>query len=280
MLETLQTLAPLPLEATALQVAIARGLGDDHAAAEPLTWLLVDIARRSASLGRFDDICLNQLWQVSASATDWNHRQQQAWSELAPLGRHLVRSPAVQSVARALDLAHEYTRLYESARRMAVARPTTLELSFVATERPVDVLRIDLDQAMDQSACSLSIDRIDPTLREPSTFRSADPSQTGPDTCDSATLLERFEGFVDQIEDGTAYVTLTSEAGETLDGEYPAAELEALGIRERRRFICTTLDRQGHVEVHLGPLPWRGRRASLGFHQAKRWSKVHSLPSA
>lgn len=59
---------------------------------------------------------------------------------------------------------------------------------------------------------------------------------------DSGQVLDLFEGYVDQIDGETAYVTLRTEAGEELHGEYSAAELEALGIHEHRRFVCETIE--------------------------------------
>jgi hypothetical protein len=69
--------------------------------------------------------------------------------------------------------------------------------------------------------------------------------------------LEEFVGFVDQIDGDMAYVTLTSQTGETLYGEYPASELKARGIHERRRFKCRTIDAGSHVEFDLEPIPDR-----------------------
>ena len=69
------------------------------------------------------------------------------------------------------------------------------------------------------------------------------------------TILEMFGGVVDAIEDETAFVTLMSESGEELIGEYPASELAKLGIRERRRFICQTVAANGKIEVRFKPIP-------------------------
>ena len=55
------------------------------------------------------------------------------------------------------------------------------------------------------------------------------------------SLLEIFTGFVDHIDGETAFVTLTTEDGEQLSGEYSAIEFAELGIRERRRFTCQTV---------------------------------------
>lgn len=71
----------------------------------------------------------------------------------------------------------------------------------------------------------------------------------------SATVLESFRGFVHGIDGDTAFVTLTSDTGEELIGEYPARELEAIGIRERRRFICQTVKADGEVEVRFQSIP-------------------------
>jgi hypothetical protein len=68
-------------------------------------------------------------------------------------------------------------------------------------------------------------------------------------------VLEEFTGFVERTEAGVAYVTLTAPTGETLWGEYPAAKLEAKGIRERRRFICRTVSVGDCVGIELTAVP-------------------------
>ena len=73
----------------------------------------------------------------------------------------------------------------------------------------------------------------------------------------SSEVLEQFTGFVDHVDGETAFVTLTSNTGEELLGEYPAAELACLGIHERRRFICKTLTTNGKVEVQFQAIPDR-----------------------
>ncbi len=68
-------------------------------------------------------------------------------------------------------------------------------------------------------------------------------------------VLESFEGFVEHIEDDTAYVTLKSEHGESLEGTYDATKLAFRGIYEHRRFVCKTIDTGNGVEVELTPVP-------------------------
>jgi hypothetical protein len=70
-----------------------------------------------------------------------------------------------------------------------------------------------------------------------------------------STVLEELEGFVDQIEGSIAYVRLKSQHGDELYGEYPAADLLAQGIKERRRFRCVTIQRNGDVHVTLEAIP-------------------------
>ena len=65
------------------------------------------------------------------------------------------------------------------------------------------------------------------------------------------TVLETFEGLVEQIDGDIAFVTLKSEHGDTLYGKYAASELAKLGIHERRRFECRTIDEGGSVRVNL-----------------------------
>lgn len=70
-------------------------------------------------------------------------------------------------------------------------------------------------------------------------------------------ILEEFEGFVDKIDGDVAHVTLTALSGEKLYGEYPVAELNAHGIRERRRFKCRTVEVGTSVEFVIEPIPDR-----------------------
>lgn len=60
---------------------------------------------------------------------------------------------------------------------------------------------------------------------------------------------------MDYIEGPTAFVTLTTEAGEELAGEYPADEFAEFGIRENRRFICQTVITDGVIDVRFQPIP-------------------------
>jgi hypothetical protein len=70
-------------------------------------------------------------------------------------------------------------------------------------------------------------------------------------------VLEEFEGFVDKFEGDVAHATLKTQSGETFYGEYPAAELKAQGIRERRRFKCWTVEVGPGVEFVMEPIPDR-----------------------
>ena len=76
-------------------------------------------------------------------------------------------------------------------------------------------------------------------------------------TTKAEVVLESFEGFVDEIRGDTAYVTLKSEFGDSLFGEYSAVELAAKGIREGRRFNCRTIESGGKVRVEFMPIPDR-----------------------
>lgn len=74
-------------------------------------------------------------------------------------------------------------------------------------------------------------------------------------SAETRTVLEEFEGFVDQIDGEVAYITLTPTSGEPLYGEYPAAELRAKGIHERRRFKCRTIEAGRHISFEVEPIP-------------------------
>lgn len=70
-------------------------------------------------------------------------------------------------------------------------------------------------------------------------------------------VLEAFEGFVEEIDGDTAYVTLTSEHGDRLAGRYSASALLEKGISERRRFTCRTVQLRDEVRVVIEPIPER-----------------------
>jgi hypothetical protein len=64
--------------------------------------------------------------------------------------------------------------------------------------------------------------------------------------------LERFTGVVNTIRDGRAYVTLRDAQGDELIGQYPAWQLEQVGVVHA--FECRTeLAREGHFRVVFTP---------------------------
>ncbi len=70
-------------------------------------------------------------------------------------------------------------------------------------------------------------------------------------------VLEVLDGFVDQISEGVAYVTLKSQFGDVLHGEYPASELNRRGILEGRGFRCMTIEANGKVSANIEAIPER-----------------------
>ena len=70
-------------------------------------------------------------------------------------------------------------------------------------------------------------------------------------------VLEVLDGFVDQISEGVAYVTLKSQFGDVLHGEYPASELNRRGIQEGRGFRCITIESNGIVSANIEAIPER-----------------------
>lgn len=75
------------------------------------------------------------------------------------------------------------------------------------------------------------------------------------DVDSEAKELETLEGFVEGIEDGTAYLRLTGEDGDILYGHCSQEELEANGIRERRRFKCIVRELRGAISIDLVSVP-------------------------
>lgn len=69
-------------------------------------------------------------------------------------------------------------------------------------------------------------------------------------------VLESFEGYVDQIDGDTAYVTLESRKhGDVLYGEYSASQLRQKGIGDQSRFLCKTVKMGRATRVEFEPLP-------------------------
>jgi hypothetical protein len=80
------------------------------------------------------------------------------------------------------------------------------------------------------------------------------PNATEDDLTPAPAVLERFEGFVEQIEGNVAYVVLRAENGDELYGEYPADRLARLGVEETDRFLCLTVKDVQGTRVEIEPL--------------------------
>jgi hypothetical protein len=75
-------------------------------------------------------------------------------------------------------------------------------------------------------------------------------------SAESAAVLETFDGFVDRIEGGTAFVTLQSRInGDVEEGTYPAAELAKLGIHEQSCFLAKTVESESGTHVVFQAVP-------------------------
>lgn len=70
-------------------------------------------------------------------------------------------------------------------------------------------------------------------------------------------ILETFEGSLDLVEDGVAYLTIRSPQGEVLQGRYSAKELARRGISQGSRFHCSTVRTNKGVEVEFDLLARR-----------------------
>lgn len=70
------------------------------------------------------------------------------------------------------------------------------------------------------------------------------------------TVLEEFNCFLDKVDGSTAYFTMTAANGDVLWAEYPADKLMAMGVRERRRFKCRTIENeQGWTRIEFETIP-------------------------
>lgn len=70
----------------------------------------------------------------------------------------------------------------------------------------------------------------------------------------SPKLLDEFEGFVEKVEGSTAYITLTSQSGDTIYGEYPTDDLTKQGVHERRRFKLQAYESVSGVDFVITPI--------------------------
>lgn len=68
-------------------------------------------------------------------------------------------------------------------------------------------------------------------------------------------ILEEFEGFVDKFDGNLAHITLKTKDGEIIWAEYPTSILLTKGIREHRRFKCSTVEVEGKVELKFEAIP-------------------------
>jgi hypothetical protein len=80
------------------------------------------------------------------------------------------------------------------------------------------------------------------------------PGRTDPPAAAPA-ILERFEGFVDQVEGDVAFVTLRAENGDVLYGEHPVAKLAERGVGEADRFLCRTVRVGEATRVEIEAIP-------------------------
>lgn len=73
---------------------------------------------------------------------------------------------------------------------------------------------------------------------------------------DEEAVLETFDGYVDSVDGGEAFVTLESrDNGDVLHGVYPAEKLAALGVGEQSRFVCRVVARGEWTRVDIEPAP-------------------------
>ncbi len=146
----------------------------------------------------------------------------------------------------------EGTHLFEGLQRSAVPPsmpPTNRE--HVLQDALIIQLYNELQEATDRQECLARItswlNRVEKLV--PGSHQGALAATP------KVVVLERLEGYVDRIEGGTAYVTLKSQYGDELTGEYASQELAAKGITEGRRFRCETVEVDGAVHVLFEAVP-------------------------
>ena len=88
---------------------------------------------------------------------------------------------------------------------------------------------------------------------------------------DTGARVETLDGFVEGIVGSTAHLRLTSPEGGLFYGTYPADKLLALGIRERRRFICLVRHTPAGTTIDLRP---REERRFSNEETDAIWAKI------
>jgi hypothetical protein len=154
-----------------------------------------------------------------------------------------------------------YIRYRENIRRIRASQSantaTANKKATVPAETTASDLLEELEKALRGTEASLSTNTPKPSdlaaiiqvLKELQTRILASAAQ-------AETVLETFEGYVDEVDGDTAYVTLESkEHGDVLHGKYSASQLLKKGIEEQGRFLCRTIKVNGATRVDLQPLP-------------------------
>ena len=70
-------------------------------------------------------------------------------------------------------------------------------------------------------------------------------------------VIEEFEGFLDRVEEGTAFFTLKSKA-DSKDVLWCECSFEKFqNIRLRRRFLCQVIETDGKIDFAITSIPDR-----------------------
>ena len=97
----------------------------------------------------------------------------------------------------------------------------------------------------------------DDFLRVESDFDSQDDGSEKNDADGNvrSVLLNQFDGLVNDVRDGKAYVTLIAEDGSRFNCTKEAKALEDVGVTVGKAFICKTVRGDAGVAVEIEPKP-------------------------
>lgn len=172
---------------------------------------------------RIDDTVENSSWYVSP-----------------------FESSADPSIYGVLNISHgETASTRQTDLRENLRQEITGLLSSHVSNRALMQLLIRLQHSPDRAAGLLRFQQWLETVSK----SLADPSE------EESIVLDEFSGYVDHVEDATAFVVLETAMGEELYGEYPADDLAALGIYEHCRFKCRTIEIGDLVEIRFEAIP-------------------------
>ncbi len=102
---------------------------------------------------------------------------------------------------------------------------------------------------------------------EAGTSAEVEPAVTG-------TLVQQYRGWIDLIEEDTAYLTLEDDAGHVVDAEYASAPLLERGFTAGDRLVCEFFRTPSGIQMRFNPQPRRELTEEELDELKAKWERV------